>query len=542
MLELRDYQEQALKNLFSYWEEGRGKHPVVVLPTGAGKSLLIAAFCERVCTEDSCVKILVVTHSIELIDQNHKELRSYYEGASTGVYSASLGHRNTMAQIIFVGIQSAYNHAFDFGRVDIVIVDEAQMISRKENTRYEKFFTDLKISNPDIVVIGMTATPFRLDSGLLTDGDGRLFDGIAHCTELKTLIKEGYLVPVISKGGVQSINLENVHVKAGDYLPGELAHAADDPILIKLAVEEIVKYGQERKSWLIYAAGVRHAEHVIAEIQKYGISCELLTGETKIEKRNEMIKRFREGKLRCLVNIGVLTTGFNAPGTDLIALLFSTLSTGKYIQVVGRGTRTSPGKENCLLLDYGGNVLKHGVLDEVDPVKRKNIFCVEKKAPPTKICPKCSVFMHARTKICPGCGFEFPVIASHGTVAYGGAVLSEQQRTFVVEVKGTWVSRHKKHGKPDSVKVAFYDAMEKEYPLWLALGSDSSYAVEKAKATIRQFGGKATTVDQALQESPYWKKVTHITVKPEGKFYRVQGFVFEKNQSTQSALTGVENG
>src|SRR5271157_841830 len=539
MLKLRPYQEIALRDLFSYWDLGRGMAPVVVLPTGAGKSLLIAAFCQRVCTEDPDVKILVVTHSIELIDQNHRELRSYYPEASTGVYSASLGHRNIMAQIIFCGIQSVYERGFDFGRVDIVIVDECHLISRKESTRYQRFFKDLKIANPSLTTVGMTATPFRLDSGLLTEGNDRLFDGIAHCTELKTLIKDGYLLPVVSKGGSQQINLENVHVQAGEYNSSELAHAADDPLLVKLAVEEIVEYGQDRKSWLVYAAGVTHAEHIVSQLEERGVGCELLTGKTKLEKRNDMIKRFREGKLRCIVNIGVLTTGFNAPCTDLIALLFSTLSTGKYVQVVGRGTRLCPGKSDCLVLDYGGNVMKHGVLDEVDPVKRKNIFCVEKRAPPMKACGKCGIIVHARTRICPTCGYEFPTEVPHGCVAYEGAMLASQQPEKIIDVVGDpWYNLHKKPGKTTSLKITYADRMDREHCIWLCL-DHGGYPAERARGIVKRLGGKANTVAEAYQECEYWRKPVQIRVKPDKKFTKITGFIFsDKVQTTQQHIGG----
>src|SRR5208337_1382805 len=187
-----------------------------------------------------------------------------------------------------------------------------------------------------------------------------------------------------------TIDLTDVHIKGGDYAPGELAHAADNPILIKLAVEEIVKYGQDRKAWLLYCSGIQHAEHVADEIRKHEVECVVLTGETPLDERARIIKRFKEGKLKCICNVMVLATGFNAPITDLIGLLVATKSASKYIQICGRGLRTYPGKEDCLILDYGNNIMTHGVLDEIDPIKKKNMFFMEKRAPPMKMCAKCN--------------------------------------------------------------------------------------------------------------------------------------------------------
>ena len=213
---LRPYQQEAVDSIFNYWENDYGRNPLVSAPTGSGKSLIIAEFCKRVCTETPTARIMCVTDSKELIDQNEREIRTHYENASTGVYSAGLGRRQTQAQITFAGIQSIYNKAFAFEKTDVVLVDEAHMIGREDSTRYGQFLKDMKIANPDLVVVGFTATPYRLDSGLLHEGDGALFDGICAVVEVKKLVHEKHLVPVVSKGGVKNIDLTNVHTRAGE--------------------------------------------------------------------------------------------------------------------------------------------------------------------------------------------------------------------------------------------------------------------------------------------------------------------------------------
>jgi DNA repair protein RadD len=542
MIKLRDYQEESVRAIYEYFDRSLGKSPLVVAPTGSGKSIIIADFIKRTCSEWPHVRVLVITDSRDLIAQNEKQMRAHWQDASTGIYSAGLGKRQTQAQITFCGIQSIYNKAYSLGKIDIIIIDECHMIPRSAQTRYGQFLKDMLIANPSVVLIGFSATPYRLDSGMLHEGEDALFDGIAYVCEMKLLIKQGYLTPVVSKGGVMKIDLSGIHIRAGEWDQRELAHAADDPELVRLAVQEIVQYGWGRKAWLIFASGVEHAEHVANEIRKYNVECEVVTGDTPNTERDRIIDRFKSGKLRCMVNVAVFTKGFDAPICDLIALLMATKSTGKYVQIVGRGMRPYPEKENCLLLDYGQNVITHGPIDEVDPVKRKDIFRMEKKAAPMKECPKCHVIIHARSVICPGCGFEFPVSARHGTEAFDGAVLSDQQKPFMVDVTDTWVSRHKKSGKPDSVKLAFYDSMEKEWPMWLSLNSTSPYAVEKSQAIVKQLGGKATDVDSALAEHFNWKQVEKIQVRMDGRFPRILGFVFKKNQSVQEQLLGGEKG
>ena len=536
LLELRPYQEKALEDLYRYWETERGMKPIVTLPTGGGKSLLIAEFCRRVCTENHDVRIMVITHSRELIAQNEAELKSYWPQAVTGIYSAGLNSRDTEAQVLFVGIQSVYNKVFTFPKIDIIIVDECHLVPHSEATRYGRFFGDMRTANPDVAIVGLTATPFRLDSGLLHEGPGAIFDGIAHSTSLTELIEQGYLVPAISKGGRNEIDLKNVHIQAGEYNPSELAMAADDPRLIAGAVDEIVHHGSDRKAWLIYASGVTHALHIAEEVRKHDIECQVVTGDTPSGERDATLLRFRAGKLRCLVNVMVLTTGFNAPCCDLIALMMATQSTGKYVQIVGRGLRTAPDKKDCLVLDFGGNVMRHGVLDSIDPIKKKNIFCMEPGKPPMKRCPECGFILHAAVMVCPDCEHEFPAAAPHGCEAYDGAMLKSQQKPFVVEVKDFYCARHKKIGSPDSVRMEFVGPLDKVFPQWLCLDHPPGYARDKALAIVKQFGGDAKTVDTALKTWHTWKKPDKISVIPDGKFFKITGIAFKPGHSVQAGL------
>jgi DNA repair protein RadD len=214
----------------------------------------------------------------------------------------------------------------------------------------------------------------------------------------------------------------------------------------------------------------------------------------------------------------------------------ATASTGKYVQICGRGMRTHNGKENCLLLDYGGNCIRFGPIDMVDPVKRKNIFGTEKKAPPMKECPQCHAIVHARTTVCD-CGYSFPVVAPHGTTAYDGAVMSGQVKAETVPIAGVWYSRHKKVGKPDSVKVTFYTKLDKEYYTYLGL-DHGGYFAEKSLAIVRRFGGKSTNVTDALKECEHWRKPVAISVKPRGPYYDVVGIAFNDNPAIAAKVSG----
>jgi len=179
------------------------------------------------------------------------------------------------------------------------------------------------------------------------------------------------------------------------------------------------------------------------------------------------------------------------------------------------------------------------MLGDIDPVRTRNIFNVVKNAEPVKECPNCHVILHTRVMQCPACDFVFEATSNHGTTAYSGAVLKSQQEPFIVEVVEMYCTRHKKVGKPDSLKIAFYDREDREFALWACLGHDG-FAKEKAEQVVKQMGGKATTVDEALREWSYWKKVTHIKVKPNGRFFEIQGFVFGTETTTTQACLFTE--
>ncbi|MFA5150809.1 MAG: DEAD/DEAH box helicase family protein, partial [Candidatus Omnitrophota bacterium] len=398
-----------------------------------------------------------------------------------------------------------------------IVVHNCHMISPQATTRYQRFVGDMLKANKNIVVVGFSATPYRMSTGVMYGNKGDLFDGIMYVCEMKKLIKDGWLVPLVSKAGVSKIDLKGVKIQGGEYNSSDLAHAADSEILVPLAVNEIVECGKDRKAWLVFTSGIAHSEHVAKEMRKHGIDCEIVTGDTKSAERDRIVNKFKDGKLRCLINVAVFTKGFDAPRCDLIALLTSTRSTGKFVQICGRGMRPFPGKQDCKLLDFGSNVLLHGMIDDIDPIRTKNIFNVVKAPPPMRECDKCHAIFHAAIVKCPQCGYEKevgPADPRHGAEAYSGPVLTSQQTPFLVDVKDFWVSRHKKHGKPDSLKVSFFDQMDKEFSMWLSLDSASAYAAEKSRAIIKQFGGKAATVDDALKEHFNWRKVERIRVKP----------------------------
>ena len=517
MLELRPYQRAAIDGLYNYWSDKKGDNPIIVAPTGSGKSLIIAHLIKDAMSYPG-TRVLILTHVKELLEQNASELVALYPEADVGFYSASLKKKVLRKPITFAGIQSIHKKAYQMVPApDLVIVDEAHLIPKNYGTRYNKFLSDLRVCNRGVKVVGLTATPYRLDSGWLHEGDNAIFDGIAYDIPVADLMEQGFLAPVISKSGVKTIDLSNVGKRGGEYIESELAKAASDPELVTETVAEIVRYGAERKAWLVFACGVNHAELLRAEFETHGIEADVVTGADGMSARADKIERFRRGGSKCLINVNVLTTGFNVPHVDLVAIVRATESTGLYIQIVGRGTRIAPGKENCLVLDYGDNVMRHGFIDQIKPkIKGRT----ENGEAPVKKCPECLTVNHAAVRVCIECGHQFPPPQfNHGTKAYSGAMISTQVQAEWVDVNDVGYSRWRKEGKPDSIRVTYYCSLIKVSE-WLC-PDHGGYAAERYQKRMPSLGASAMTTEDAMQECDHWIKPRRIKVKPNDKFYDI---------------------
>lgn len=408
-MRLRDYQRASLDALAAAWGRGGADAAapghLIVLPTGAGKSLVIAALARATLADDPLARVAIVTHSRELVAQNFSELTRAWPEAPAGIFSAGLGRREADAQVLVCGIQSVADRLDAVGPRDLVIVDEAHLIPRAADTRYGRFLAGLRAATPGLRVAGFTATPYRLDSGRLDEGAHRLFSGIAYEADTFTLIRQGFLAPLVSKATLTQLDVSGVGRRGGDYIPGELEAAVNRDWITRAAVAELAEYGRGRRAWLAFCAGLAHAEAVRDAVRAEGYACESVSGATPRRERDRIVAAFRAGQIRCLTSVGVLGTGFNVPEVELVALLRPTRSTGLYVQQVGRALRCAPGKTDALILDYAGLVRMHGPVDAVT-VRSATQGLGGAGGSRAKPCPGCGALIGLNASTCEACWTE----------------------------------------------------------------------------------------------------------------------------------------
>ena len=255
MAMLRDYQQRAIDQLYAWFSAGNKGNPCLVLPTGSGKSHIVAALCKDAIQNWPETRILMLTHVRELIEQNAEKMRLHWRGAPMGIYSAGLGRKQLGEPITFAGIQSIRKRAAQVGHIDLCIIDECHLVSHKDEGGYRSFLAELKQINPSLRVIGLTATPYRLGHGLITDAPA-LFHDLIDPVTIEELVHKGYLSTLRSKVTKAALDTSGVHKRGGEFIESELQAAVDTDENNLRVVREVIDLAGDRKAWLFFCAGV----------------------------------------------------------------------------------------------------------------------------------------------------------------------------------------------------------------------------------------------------------------------------------------------
>ncbi len=543
-LSLRPYQQRTLDELMAWFEGTPEGNPIVSACVGAGKSVMIAELCRMAARgyQDYRSRVLITVPSKELLEQNYAKLVALAPDLRIGVVSASAGRKDTAfdKDVVIATPGSVVKQSGNLGRLDLILVDECHLIPTKDQGQYRELIKGCQQFNRDLRVIGWTGSPFRGNGVWLTSGQDRLFTDIAARVTLDELLTQGFLSPLTP--GVPNLQISGdgiaVDAKTGDYRVNALAERLDQADIVERVAEEICRMGADRKKWLVFAVTVKHAEHLAQAIHRRGISATHVSGETPKAERERIIAGFRQGRFRCLVNVAVLTTGFDVPEVDLLALVRNTKSPVLYTQIAGRAMRIAEGKTDALWLDFTDTTLNLGPVNEIkgrnEPKPREGDVSA-----PFKICSECGKNNPAGAQVCAHCGDAFPEpdrkMYGHvnGADVLSGATFGYKD---IHVARMTYRSHQSKRTDQFMLKAEYWSGMRMVCSEYICL-EHTGYARHKAERWWRErYAGKLdlpvpSSVVHALDMVNWLREPKRITVKYGGKFPELIAARFDEKEA-----------
>lgn len=483
------YQEEACDSIFRYYEDGGKGNPVVAMPTGTGKSIVIGMFIQRIFQAYPFQRVMMLTHVKELIQQNCEKLETLWPAAPVGIFSAGLGQKVSGLPITFAGVQSAVKAAIMFGKIDLIIIDECHLVSPEDNSSYQRLIKILREINPKVKVVGFSATPFRLGLGMITDG-GIFTDICYNITGVRAftqLIDDGFLTPLVPRPTTVQLDITGVGKSGGEFIEKQLQFAVDKDEITRAAVLEALEAMQGRNYIMVFASGVKHAENITRVLREFGQSA--VCAHSKMGKQADENKAaFGRKEYRFIVSNNQLTTGVDYPHVDGIIMLRPTASPGLWVQMLGRGTRvvyfkfpgfdiTSRdhrleairlgGKHDCLVLDFAGNTLRLGPINDPSVPRKRG----EKTGEiPIKICTvenmvnriACGAYNHISARWCCGCKqeFSFKIKISH-IASTRDLIIRDEPIVEIFNVERVTYVVHRKKDAPPCLKVSYYSGINR---------------------------------------------------------------------------------
>lgn len=558
----RDYQQYAWEAWVDWVNAGKG-NPLLLYPTGVGKSVIIALIVSNLIRQRQGTRVMVLTHSKELIQQDFDKLKQYWPEGPAGIYCEGLKRKEYWYPITIGSIQTVYNVPELFGHIDVLFIDEAHLVGPKDQTMYRKFIAKLKTKNPNLVVTGLTATGWRLGQGWLWMGENALFDGAAlNACDVDTynwFFDEGYLVEPIAKKTKFQYDTTNIRTTAGEFNQGDVERETNKKELNERCVIAMLDELQNRYAGLIFVNGIKQVIAVADIFEAYGVNVTYVHSDMKDKERDARIKDFTLGNYHVMVNNGILTTGFDYPALDFMGMMRLTQNSALFGQMVGRLTRpcyadgfdlsTREGrlaaiaashKLNGILLDFAKNSERHGPIN--DPVVK---IPGERRRPgeaPIKVCDVCGSYNHASAPQCKVCDFVFPRADKYSDETSGRAIVKKSKPTtppsapletiwFDVDTVAYSV-HHGRSGKPASLKVT-YQCGHRKFFEWIhfeGLGVAKTRAVNwwmaRAKCSPREV---PKTAQEAVSLTDPLRIPKRVNVLVGSKYNEIRNYEYESS-------------
>ena len=551
MITLRDYQKKAVDEVFNYICNNKG-NPVVIAPTGSGKSILIAEIIRKSLKWWPGTRILMLTHQKELIEQDMDKLKKIAPELDMGVYSASLKSKDASHDVTFASIQSICKNKED--KFNVVLVDECHLINNNESGNYRSYLGMLNCR-----VIGFTATPYRLGQGMIV-GEDTIFDHYIETISILEMQKKGYLSRLSSKTTSITLDVAGVSKLNGEFKQGELDKKVNTLDNNEAIVNELANYitMQGVKHMIVFCTSVEHAYSIKSLMNQKEIPTVCVEGAMDKATREKAIEEFTSGKALCATNVNVLSIGFDYPDIDCVVMLRPTLSTALYVQQAGRGLRIAPNKDRCLLLDFAGNVRRHGPIGMLSSIPKDKMKGEGTGIPPMKTCPECLELLLASTRVCPTCGHEFPVHSKEFRLFLGD--VNGDEETAHIVTAWTWIQKLSKKGQlmwvvTYSTQIISSDDGESLVKEYLVIDENASpFARNKAYMRMRELSSildlnpsDFTREDKTIDFIEWGKRIALqgkpaaiVTVK-DGDFTRIVSTFSNEEIEREMKLVAEEN-
>lgn len=455
MFDRRWYQTEAVDGLFNYFNLNSG-NPLLALPTGTGKSVIMALFLMTVMQYYPNQRIIIATHMKELIQQNHDKLLSLWSNAPTGIYSVGLKRRDMTAPLLFAGIKSIVGIADLLGHIDLLIIDEAHMLDGRDDGMYNRLIGILRARNPYLKVIGLTATPFRAGMGLLTNGP--IFTDICYnlCNieGFKRLFAEKFIVPPRPIKVETEFDWSSVSLNGDEFSTAGMNNVTKNAQVTWKALQEALNAGRERYKRLVFCTGIDHAIMAMEMLRALGLNAHTVHSRMSDSERDGILNAYKAGEFDTLTNNGIATTGLDCPSIDHIIGLRATNRVGLNIQMIGRCMRpySVEGwiKQDALVSDHAGNTRRLGTIDDPYIPKMKGKSGGDM---PVKLCPGCGTYNHAAARVCTWCGEPFEQRVGYREKAYDDVLVrSDAPIIKDYDVTSVYYTQHTKRGGDATTK------------------------------------------------------------------------------------------
>lgn len=559
------FQTDAKNAIFEFLVSGEPGNPLVCMPTASGKSVVISDFVMDVFKYFPQKRVMMLTHVSKLISQNAERLLQMWPEAPLGIHSDGLDRRDTFLPIIYGGIQSVCptmeKSPQIFGKIDALMIDEAHLVGDVESSQYLKVIGMLQAANPDMRIIGFTATWYRLKMGLLTDGG--IFTKVIYniCTRewFERLIKEGHLNPLIGKPTNTKIDgIRDIGMVGGEFNQKKADELIDRGEIIEASCREVLEFGWDRHKMMGFASGVKSAEHLAEMFCMLGANVTCVHSKISKKENQRRLEAYSAGEYWGIVGANMLTTGYDEPQIDLICDWQVTTSPAKHVQKLGRGTRVlrnweryrPMAKPNTLVLDFVGNIANLGPID--DPVMPRKPGEKTGDPPPVKICdaPKlkenegkgvadwiqgCGAYNHASVRLCCNCSAEFSFkLHVESTASYASPMKQDEAPVLQsLRLMGpVFYSRHEGKEKsgfmsPPMVK-AVYPVGTKSINVFLGF-EHTGYPRHKAHEWWRMHSSSKDipqTVDEFLQRTGETRLPKSVLAQTNLKYWEIKQYEF----------------